>query len=80
MPDCTTSSKKTLTYMFIGGAVIGAAAGLLLAPKSGRETRKELKSYANKVSQEVVDVAHRTKVGIEAALEKGRALLESQAA
>lgn len=80
MQNGTTSSIKLRTYMFICGAVVGVAAGLLYAPKSGRETRKELKGYANKVSQEVVDVANRTKAGIEAALEKGRALLESQAA
>ena len=63
-----------------GAILLGAAAGLLLAPKSGRETRKELQNYANKVTQEFTDMAHRTKVGIEAAVEKGRTLFESKAA
>ena len=34
--------KKT-TKTFVIGALAGAAAGVLLAPKSGKETRKELK-------------------------------------
>jgi len=36
-----------LGALFVGGAV-GAAAGILLAPKSGRETRQELKDTAEK--------------------------------
>ena len=72
---------KTMAFMFVGGAVIGAVAGILLAPKSGEETRKEIKDYASKVKDEVADVAQRTKAGIEAVVEKGRALLsESKAA
>ncbi len=72
---------KTVTLMFVGGALLGAIAGILLAPKSGEETRKEIKDYASKVKNEVVDVAQRTKAGIEAAMEKGRTLLsESKAA
>lgn len=37
--------KNVLLYMLAGiglGAVIGAAAGLLFAPKAGEETREEL--------------------------------------
>ncbi len=67
--------------MFVGGAVLGAVAGILFAPNTGRETRKELKHYALKVQKDVADTAQRTKAGIEAALEKGRTLLsESKAA
>ena len=72
---------RTMALMFVGGAVLGAVAGILFAPKSGEETRKEIKDYASKVKGDVADVAQRTKAGIEAALEKGRAMLsESKAA
>jgi gas vesicle protein len=74
------SAVKMLTVVFVGGAILGAVAGLLLAPKSGKETRTEIKDYATKVTQEVVDTASRTKAGIEAAMEKGRALLTDKKA
>ncbi len=81
MEENSTSTVKTMTFLFIGGAVLGTVAGLLFAPKTGRETRKEIKHYAMKVQKDVADTAQRTKAGIEAALEKGRALLaEAKAA
>ena len=81
MTDNRASYGKTVAFMFVGGAVLGAVAGILLAPKSGEATRKDITDYATKVKGEVVDAAQRTKAGIEAALEKGRALLsESKAA
>lgn len=75
MEDNRNSAAKMMSLMFVGGAVLGAVAGLLLAPKSGKETRQEIKDYATKVQKDVADVAQRTKAGIEAALDKGRALL-----
>jgi gas vesicle protein len=36
-----TKSDNRLTYLLVGSA-LGAAVGLLIAPKSGRETREEL--------------------------------------
>jgi len=81
MEENRTAHERTMAWMFVGGAVLGAVAGILLAPKAGEETRKEIKDYASKVKGEVVDAAQRTKAGIEAALEKGRVLLsESKAA
>ena len=81
MEENRASYAKAMAFMFIGGAALGVIAGVLLAPKSGEETRKEIKDYASKVKNEVVDAAQRTKAGIEAAMEKGRTLLsESKAA
>ena len=75
------SSVKAITLLFIGGAVLGAVAGILFAPKSGQEMRKQVKHYATKVKKDVANTAQRTKDGIEAAFEKGRALLgDSKAA
>lgn len=81
MEENRASDVKTMAFLFVGGAVLGAVAGMLLAPKSGEATRKDITDYASKVKGEVVDAAQRTKAGIEAAVEKGRALLsESKAA
>ena len=41
--------KKVLTVL--GAAVAGFAAGVLTAPKSGKETRKDLKKKANKLKK-----------------------------
>lgn len=38
------------------GAVAGAVAGVLLAPKSGEETRKDLKKLANDWAEKAVDM------------------------
>lgn len=37
------------------GAIAGAVAGVLLAPKSGEETRKDLKKLANDWAEKAVD-------------------------
>jgi gas vesicle protein len=80
MQEQSGAGVRSIALLVIGGAVLGAAAGLMFAPKTGRESRKELQQYANKVRKEVAHVAQRTKAGFEVAFEKGRALLESTAA
>jgi len=35
--------KTDTLFAFIGGAIVGAAAALLLAPESGEETRKKIR-------------------------------------
>lgn len=47
-------SKTNLLAAFLGGAAVGALAGLLLAPKSGAETRDQIRKAKNK-SGEYVD-------------------------
>ena len=37
----TRNSSQAAALAFIGGAVAGVVAGLLLAPKSGEETRRD---------------------------------------
>jgi gas vesicle protein len=48
----TNRKGSTLTTVLVGGAV-GAGLALVLARKSGSETRKDLKRAANRVSQAV---------------------------
>lgn len=38
---------------FLGGALVGAIAALLLAPAPGRVTRSRLKDYAEKTGQDL---------------------------
>lgn len=39
--------------IFLFGILAGALAGLLLAPKSGKETRKDVADFAQTASQEI---------------------------
>lgn len=43
------------------GALIGAAAGLLLAPQSGKETRRQLQKKAEEVKKQAVKQAEQVK-------------------
>jgi gas vesicle protein len=47
-------SRKTGLGLFLGGYAAGVVTGILVAPKSGKETRKDLLQYAGKISDEVV--------------------------
>lgn len=59
---------KTNTLLaFIGGALVGAAAALLLAPDSGENTRKKIKDA---VKSEVDDLEEKMKSKIEDIEEK----------
>lgn len=43
-------ARNKMTGKFILGAVLGAVGAILFAPKSGKETREELKSKAQETS------------------------------
>lgn len=47
------------------GAIVGAVVGLLLAPKSGVETREDLAKAVEKLKESVADLAHRVKPALE---------------
>lgn len=76
MSDQAGAGEKTLYLML--GAMIGAAAALLLAPRSGVETRRLLASKA----REGVDlVSSRTRGVVEKTsefVERGKGLLQQQ--
>lgn len=50
------SKKKGGFFKFLAGIGIGAAAGVLFAPKSGSETRKELKVKLDELLEKIKDV------------------------
>ncbi|MBI4978820.1 MAG: YtxH domain-containing protein [Spirochaetes bacterium] len=51
-------SEKNDTFAFLSGVVIGAVLALLFAPKSGRETREDLKKKAGDVLEKGKEKAH----------------------
>ena len=50
--------KKGLAIGALFGAVIGVITGILFAPKSGKETRKDIKDAAGKAADALVEEAH----------------------
>lgn len=43
--------KRSSIFAFLGGTALGVVAALLLAPESGRKTRKKLKRKLRKYSE-----------------------------
>jgi len=66
-------AKQTLNNQVIGAAVgltVGAVAGALLAPKSGKETREDLANTAKELPGKAKDVLKIVKEKVEEAKEK----------
>ena len=49
-------SKTQVAGFFITGAAVGAAAALLLAPKSGAQTRKDIRKFSKKTVDRLDDL------------------------
>jgi gas vesicle protein len=71
-------SVGAVAFAFLAGAVIGAGAALLLAPQSGAETRKMLKTYAEKAEEEVLEKAKEAKVTLDTAIAQGKQFINEK--
>jgi gas vesicle protein len=58
-----------------GGAVIGAGLGLLLAPQSGVETRRQLRRQAKRAQIQATRFGRRVKSGVDQTIERGKTLM-----
>lgn len=58
------------------GAIIGAVAGILLAPKPGRETREELGARFNDLGGRVGSLGERVATRVRSAVDAGRRAVE----
>lgn len=65
-------SAQAVALAFLGGAIAGVIAGILLAPKSGDETRRELKGYARKTEEEVIEKAKEVRAALDETIEHGK--------
>jgi gas vesicle protein len=73
-------STPAVALAFLGGAVAGVVAGLLLAPKSGEDTRRALKGYAKKAEEEVLEKAKEARVALDESIERGKQFVAEKAA
>ena len=68
----TGCSAGSVGGAFLAGAIIGVGAALLLAPQSGAETRKLLKTSAEKTEEEMWEKAHEARATLDTTLEQGK--------
>lgn len=71
MGDNRGFSPGAVGLAFLSGALIGVAAALLLAPKSGRETREQLRGYARKAEDGVRELADKAGQALDRAVDRG---------
>ena len=60
------------------GGVLGAAAALLLAPQSGRESQRQLRGYVRRAEEGVHELADKASEGMDQALDKGREFIKDK--
>lgn len=72
-------SSPAIALAFLGGAMAGVVAGLLLAPKSGEETRRDLKGYARKAEEEALEKAKEARAALDETIERGKHFLREKA-
>ena len=65
-------SRPAIGLAFIGGALVGTIAGLLLAPKSGQETRRAIKDYTDKTEDEIIEKAKEARAALDETIERSK--------
>lgn len=65
-------SASPIALAFLGGAIVGAIAGILLAPKSGVETRRAIKTYADETEEEIIAKAKEVRAALDETIERGK--------
>jgi gas vesicle protein len=61
--------------LIAGGAVIGAGLGLLFAPQTGVETRRQVKHYAKRAQVGATRFGQKVKAGMDQTLEYGKSFM-----
>ncbi|MCX5720601.1 MAG: YtxH domain-containing protein [Nitrospirae bacterium] len=59
-----------------GGAVIGAGIGLLFAPQTGAETRRDVGRYAKKVQLKATRLSRSVQSGVKEVMDRSKSLIQ----
>lgn len=73
-------SPETVVLAFLGGVIGGMMAGVLLAPKSGEETRREIGGYARRTEEEIIEKAKEARAALDEVIERGKHFVEERRA
>ncbi len=71
-------SSGMVVLAFLGGALLGAAAAILLAPQAGRESREQLRGYARRTGENLETLADEAAEAWGTAVEKGREFIQEK--
>ncbi|MCL5024644.1 MAG: YtxH domain-containing protein [Nitrospirae bacterium] len=69
---------SSIFLSFLLGGLLGAGAALLLAPKSGRETRLRIRELADDVKDRAEDYVDQAKSRVTSVLDKGKGFVNEQ--
>lgn len=73
-------SGLVVALAFLGGAMMGIMTGFLLAPRSGEDTRREIKGYARKTEDEVIEKAKEARAALDDVINRGRQFVDERRA
>ena len=73
-------SGTALFLTFLGGAVVGAIAGILLTDRSGQETRGELEDYAKRKQKDLIKKAKEVRAALDDVIERGKVFITEKRA
>ncbi len=76
MSDQTYQATK-VAALVAGGAVIGAGIGLLFAPKTGTETRRDVGRYAKKARLQATRWSRTVQSGVKEAMNRSTPLIHT---
>lgn len=71
-------SAGSVVISFLLGGLVGAGVALLLAPKSGRETRQKIIEMADDVREKAEDYVEQVKGRVTSAVGKGKDFYEEK--
>ena len=76
MRDDYGHSASSVFLSFILGGLVGAGVALLMAPRSGKETREKLTGMAEDVKGKATDYAGQVKEKLSSTVEHGKEFIE----
>jgi gas vesicle protein len=75
--DMSDLNEHSAAAAFIGGLMVGMAAGLLLTPRAGSDIRASLKDYVGAAMDDILETAlHAGRAYVEEMVQKGREFVE----
>jgi gas vesicle protein len=72
-----SGSGESALFAFVSGALLGAAAGLLFAPRAGRELREQLGGYVRQHKDQWGEIVQEQRGAVADAVRAGREAMQT---